>query len=70
VPKIKTHKSTAKRFRRTKRGKGKLLKTKVGKSHLRRTKPRRVRALFDKKLVVESDGVKKRVQKLAPYLDK
>lgn len=70
MPKIKTHKSTAKRFRRTKRGKGKLLKTKVGKSHLRRTKPRRVRALFDKKLAVESDGVKKRVQKLAPYLDK
>ncbi len=70
MPKIKTHKSTSKRFRRTKGGKGKLLQTKLGKSHLRRKKTRRVRALFDRKIPVESKGLRKRVQKLAPYLKK
>jgi ribosomal protein L35 len=70
VPKIKTHKSTSKRFRRTKGGKGKLMQTKIGKSHLRRKKVRRVRALFDQKIEVKSAGIKKRVQKLAPYLKK
>jgi large subunit ribosomal protein L35 len=68
MPKIKTHKATAKRFRYT--GRGKLLRTKIGKSHLRRKKPRRVRALFDKMMVVENPGSKKRVKKLAPYLGK
>jgi large subunit ribosomal protein L35 len=70
VPKIKTHKSTSKRFRRTKGGKGKLMQTKIGKSHLRRKKKRRVRALFDQKIEVQSPGIKKRVRKLAPYLEK
>ena len=70
MPKIKTHKSTSKRFRRTKGGKGKLMQTKIGKSHLRRKKTRRVRALFDEKIPVQSKGIKKRVQKLAPYLKK
>jgi large subunit ribosomal protein L35 len=66
VPKIKTHKSTSKRFRRTKGGKAKLTQTKItGK---RRKKSRRVRALYGEKILVESVGVKKRVQKLAPYL--
>ena len=70
MPKIKTHKSTSKRFRRSKGGKGKLLQSKIGQSHFRRRKSRRVKTLFGKKLVVESSGVKKRVQKLAPYLKK
>jgi large subunit ribosomal protein L35 len=70
VPKIKTHKSTSKRFRRTKGGKGKLMQTKIGKSHFKRRKSRRVRALFDQKIEVQSDGTKKRVRKLAPYLKK
>jgi large subunit ribosomal protein L35 len=68
VPKIKTHKATAKRFRYT--GKGKLMRTKIGKSHLRRKKPRRVKALFDEMIPVESKGAKKRVRRLAPYLPK
>ncbi|MGQ9457629.1 MAG: large ribosomal subunit protein bL35 [Anaerolineae bacterium] len=68
MPKIKTHKSTAKRFRYS--GSGKLLRTKIGKSHLRRKKPRRVSALFSRMLEVESAGTKRRVRKLAPYLDK
>jgi large subunit ribosomal protein L35 len=68
MPKIKTHKATAKRFRYT--GSGKLLRTKIGKSHLRRKKSRRVKVLFDQMIPVEDRGSKKRVKRLAPYLDK
>jgi large subunit ribosomal protein L35 len=68
MPKIKTHKATAKRFRYT--GSGKLLRTKIGKSHLRRKKPRRVKVLFDQMIPVENRGSKKRVKRLAPYLDR
>jgi large subunit ribosomal protein L35 len=66
MPKIKTHKATAKRFRYT--GTGKLMRTKVGKSHLRRNKSRRVKVLFDTMIEVTSIGNKKRVKRLAPYL--
>ncbi|MFQ5855236.1 MAG: 50S ribosomal protein L35 [Anaerolineae bacterium] len=66
MPKIKTHKSTAKRFKRT--GRGKLMRTKIGKSHLRRKKPKRVKRLFDEYLEVTESGTKKRVKRLAPYL--
>jgi len=68
MPKIKTHKATAKRFRYS--GSGKLMRTKIGKSHLRRKKSRRVKALFDEMIVVENTGSKKRVKRLAPYLGK
>jgi large subunit ribosomal protein L35 len=68
MPKIKTHKATAKRFRYT--GGGKLMRTKIGKSHLRRKKARRVKRLFDQMIPVEHSGSKKRVKRLAPYLDK
>jgi len=68
MPKIKTHKSTSKRFRRTKGGKGKLMRTKQGKSHLRRKKKKRAKRLFDETLAVESKGVQRRVNRLAPYL--
>ena len=36
MPKLKTHKGTAKRFRLTKNGK--LMRMKIGRSHLRRKK--------------------------------
>jgi large subunit ribosomal protein L35 len=68
MPKIKTHKSTSKRFRRTKGGKGLLMRTKQGKSHFRRRKSKRVKRLFDEMVPVESKGVEKRVNRLAPYL--
>jgi large subunit ribosomal protein L35 len=70
MPKIKTHKITSKRFRRTKGGKGKLMRTKQGKSHFRRKKSRRVKRLFDQMIPVESKGLRKRVRRLAPYLGK
>lgn len=66
MPKIKTHKCTAKRFRYT--GSGKLLRTKQMKSHLRRNKSKRTKALFDEMVVVESKGLRRRVARLAPYL--
>ena len=68
LPKIKTHKATAKRFAYT--GSGKLVRTKGGKSHLRRRKSKRVKALFSKMLEVPYKGQRKRVAKLAPYLKK
>jgi len=66
VPKIKTHKVTQKRFKIT--GTGKILRTKIGKSHLRRTKPSRVKNQFDKYVEVEGTAQKKRIRKLIPYL--
>jgi len=68
VPKIKTHKSTSKRFRLTRGGKGKLMRTMQGKSHLRRKKSSRAKRLFDEMVPVESAGARKRVRRLAPYL--
>lgn len=68
MPKIKTHKSTAKRFRVT--SKGKLRRTKIGKSHLRRRKSKRVLNMLDDMHVVEDNATIKRIQKLAPYLKK
>ena len=46
MPKLKTHKGTAKRFKVT--GRRKLLRLKQRRSHLRRTKSKRVRRSFDK----------------------
>ncbi len=68
MPKIKTYKAAAKRFKYT--GSGKLMRTKIGKSHLRRKKSKRVRRMFDEMHQVTHRGTRKRVQKLAPYLGK
>ena len=64
--KLKTHKATAKRFRVT--GSGKLVRTKGGKSHLRRRTPKRTKRLFSKMLVVANSAERRRVHRLAPYL--
>ena len=68
MPKIKTHKATSKRFRYT--GTGKLMRTKIGKSHLRRKKSARVSALFMEMLPVTNRGSVKRVKRLIPYMSK
>ena len=70
MPKMKTHKSASKRFRLTKGGKEKLMRTKQGKSHFRRKKPRRVRAQFSRMLNVENEGVVRRIKRLNPYISK
>ncbi len=68
MPKIKTHKSTSKRFRRTKGGKGKLMSTKFGKSHFRRKRSKRVKRMFDEMHEVKAKSTQRRVSRLAPYL--
>jgi large subunit ribosomal protein L35 len=64
--KLKTHKATAKRFRIT--GSGKVMRTKGGKSHLRRRKSERTRVLFAEMVPVQGGNTIKRVKRLAPYL--
>ena len=64
--KLKTHKATAKRFRIT--GSGLLVRTKKGKSHLRRRTSDRTKALFSEMLPVKGKKIIKRVKRLAPYL--
>ncbi len=66
--KMKTHKATSKRFRLT--GSGVLVRTKGGKSHLRRRTSKRTRALFTEMLPVEGEGIVQRVERLVPYLKK
>ncbi len=68
MPKIKTHKSTSKRFRLTQGGKGKLMRTRQGKSHFRRKKPTQVKRRYDRMVEVESAAVERRVARLTPYL--
>lgn len=72
MPKIKTHKSTAKRFRYS--GSGKLLRTRGGgeggQTHLRRHRAKRSRRLLGELAVVETPGDIKRIGQLAPYLKK
>ena len=68
MPKLKTHKATAKRFKYT--GTGKLMRTKIGKSHLRRKKNKRVKVQFDSMLEVTQPATRRRVQRLIPYAGK
>jgi len=64
MPKLKTHKGAKSRFHIT--GSGKLLRTKCGKSHLRRKKAPRTKRLYDE-MVMTSSVDKKRVRRLLPY---
>ena len=66
--KLKTHKATSKRFRLT--GSGKLVRTKGGKSHLRRRTPNRTKALFTEMIPVEGESIIKRIHRLVPYMKK
>ncbi len=64
--KLKTHKATAKRFKVT--GTGLLLRSKGGKSHLRRRTSKRNKRLLARMLVVENGLERRKVMRLAPYL--
>ena len=64
--KLKTHKATSKRFRLT--GGGKLVRTKGGKSHLRRNRSRRTRALLAEMQTVKGRSIVKNVKVLAPNM--
>lgn len=65
--KLKTHKATSKRFRLT--GSGVLVRTKGGKSHLRRRTSSRTKALFTEMVKVKGEKVIKRVNRLAPNME-
>ena len=64
--KLKTYKAASKRFRVT--GSGKIMRTKGGKSHLRRNRSKRTKAQLSNMLEVTTRGEKRRITRLAPYL--
>jgi len=64
MPKIKTHKGAKSRFHVT--GSGKLMRTKGGKSHLRRRKSKQAKRLYDEMILV-SPSDKARIKRLLPY---
>jgi len=66
--KLKTHKATSKRFRVT--GSGVLVRTKGGKSHLRRNRSSRTKMQLDDMQPVQGKKIQKNIRRLAPYLDK
>ncbi len=65
--KLKTHKATSKRFRLT--GAGKLVRTKGGKSHLRRRTSKRAKALLAETIEVKGGKIIKNVKTLAPNME-
>ncbi len=64
MPKLKTHKGAAARFHIT--GSGKMMRVKIGKSHLRRKKSRNAKGLFDETIPVSKNDTS-RIKKLLPY---
>ena len=64
--KLKTHKATSKRFRLS--GSGVVVRTKGGKSHLRRRTSKRTKALFTEMVPVQGHGIILRVKRLAPNM--
>ena len=66
--KLKTHKATSKRFRLT--GSGKVVRTKGGKSHLRRNTSKRSKAQLSEMQTVKGRKIIKRVKRLAPNMKK
>lgn len=64
---MKSHKATSKRFRLT--GSGKLRRMRLGK-HLRRNKASRVVSTTDKPVTVAPKGLRRRVKRLTPYLNR
>ncbi|MEL7625562.1 MAG: 50S ribosomal protein L35 [Anaerolineaceae bacterium] len=66
--KIKTHKATSKRFRMT--GSGKIVRTKIGKGHLRRNTSKRTKYLLAETIEVSNPGLVKHIKRLAPYMSK
>jgi large subunit ribosomal protein L35 len=61
MPKIKTHKGAKARLDIT--GTGKIMRVKIGKSHFRRNKPKRVTRLFDEKIPLNPTA-RKRVRRM------
>ena len=66
--KIKTHKATSKRFRTT--GSGLVVRTKIGKGHLRRNTSQRTKYLLAETIAVKSKGLTRHIKRLCPYMSK
>jgi large subunit ribosomal protein L35 len=64
MPKLKTHKATSRRFKVS--GTGKLLRTRCGKSHLRRNKSKRAAREYDEMFTVAKPD-EARLKRLLPY---
>lgn len=64
MPKLKTHKATARRFQVS--GTGKILRTRGGKSHLRRKRSKRAARQYDE-MVGVSNRDTPRIRNLIPY---
>ncbi|NMC86112.1 MAG: 50S ribosomal protein L35 [Anaerolineaceae bacterium] len=65
--KLKTHKATSKRFRLT--GSGALMRTKGGKSHLRRNTSDRTKALYTEMVEVKGKKLIKTIKRLTPNME-
>ena len=68
MPKIKTHKGTAKRFKLT--GSGKLMRTRNEKRHLRRKRSARSKRAAWTMVEVTPAAERQRIMRLAPFLKK
>ena len=64
MPKLKTHKGAQRRFHVT--GSGKIMRLKIGGSHLRRKKPGRVKRQYAETQAVHPSNIA-RVKRLLPY---
>ena len=64
MPKLKTHKGAKSRFHIT--GSGKIMRVKIGKSHLRRNKAKRTKRLYDETIPI-SPSDEARIKRLLPY---
>jgi len=64
MPKLKTHKGAKSRFHIT--GRGKIMRVKGPKSHLRTKKAKRVRRQFDEMIELNPRD-RKRISRLIPY---
>jgi len=64
MPKLKTHKATARRIQVS--GSGKLMRTRHGKSHLRRNRSKRAAREYDEMFEV-ARADRKRIKRLLPY---
>jgi len=65
MPKLKTHKGAKDRFSVT--GSGKLVRTKGGKSHLRRNRSKGAKRMYDE-MVSASPSDRVRIKRLLPYM--
>jgi large subunit ribosomal protein L35 len=64
MPKLKTHKGAKSRFKVT--GRGKIMRTKGPKSHLRTKKAKRVRGQLDE-MIPLNPADRQRISRLLPY---